>query len=288
MGLNDTFNVMRSSILMKSHLPSIGQVYSLLLQEETQRKICSTSHFMTDSASLNVNSFGFNNHGSSSSQSITTRKSNYGTRKSYCNYCKKACHRIEKCFKLLGFRDDLKFTKSKRVAAQVEVSEQPVSPSLFGASTSASSSSIISTERFPQLCSQILKLLKTTQTSKSVISNANFTGNLSILPYFIFFYDSSNKSWILKNGASDHMCSYKPLFSSLSILSQPLHITLPNGQIISISHVGNVPITHNIIMKDVLYVPNFKINLLFISKLTQQLNYTIQFTHDTCYLQGHS
>ncbi|XP_074327756.1 uncharacterized protein LOC141665669 [Apium graveolens] len=54
MGLNETYNVIKGSILMRSPLPSIGQVYSLLLQEETQREIHTTGQFVPDSASLNV------------------------------------------------------------------------------------------------------------------------------------------------------------------------------------------------------------------------------------------
>lgn len=45
MGLNDTYNVMRWSILMRSPLPSLGHVYNLLLQEEAQREIHSNGQF---------------------------------------------------------------------------------------------------------------------------------------------------------------------------------------------------------------------------------------------------
>lgn len=61
MGLNDSYAVMRGSILMSSPLPTISQVYCLLLQEESQREIHSSGHFMSDSASLNVNTTRFTN-----------------------------------------------------------------------------------------------------------------------------------------------------------------------------------------------------------------------------------
>lgn len=41
---------------MRSPLPTLGHVYSLLLQEKAQREIHYSSHFMSDSASLNVHS----------------------------------------------------------------------------------------------------------------------------------------------------------------------------------------------------------------------------------------
>ncbi|XP_016443550.1 uncharacterized protein LOC107768899 [Nicotiana tabacum] len=37
MGLNDTYNVVRSNVLMMSPLPNVRQAYSLVIQEETQR-----------------------------------------------------------------------------------------------------------------------------------------------------------------------------------------------------------------------------------------------------------
>ncbi|XP_074337342.1 uncharacterized protein LOC141674534 [Apium graveolens] len=39
MGLNESFTAIRGSILMKSPLPNLSQVYSILLQEESQREI---------------------------------------------------------------------------------------------------------------------------------------------------------------------------------------------------------------------------------------------------------
>ena len=54
MGLNNDYNAVRGNILMMSPLPSINQVYSMLIQEEKQREIRSTGHFLADSASLAV------------------------------------------------------------------------------------------------------------------------------------------------------------------------------------------------------------------------------------------
>lgn len=62
MGLNDTYDVIRGSIIMSSPLPSIGQFYNLLLQEENQREIHSTGHFMSDATSMNVNVSRLTNH----------------------------------------------------------------------------------------------------------------------------------------------------------------------------------------------------------------------------------
>ena len=56
MGLNDDYNSIRGNIIMMSPLPSISQVQSMLIQEEKQREIRSSGHFLVDSASLAIES----------------------------------------------------------------------------------------------------------------------------------------------------------------------------------------------------------------------------------------
>lgn len=96
-GLNDSYAIMRGSILMSSPLPSIGQVYSLLLQEESQREIHSGGHFLSDSASLSVNSYR--------PQSTLYSKKPTDTKKFslYCNYYMKPGHLIGKFINFMAF-----------------------------------------------------------------------------------------------------------------------------------------------------------------------------------------
>ncbi|XP_070005396.1 uncharacterized protein [Nicotiana sylvestris] len=55
MGLNDTFIGVRSNILLSSPLPSIGQAYSLVIQDEKQREIHATPVYPGESASFIAN-----------------------------------------------------------------------------------------------------------------------------------------------------------------------------------------------------------------------------------------
>ncbi|XP_074326857.1 uncharacterized protein LOC141664804 [Apium graveolens] len=290
MGLNDSFNIIRGSILMRSPLPSIGQVYSLLLQEETQREIHTTSHFLPESASLNASSpyiAGNSNQGS------TNRRSQFDSKKLFCNYCKKSGHLIDKYFKLHGFPPDFKFTKPKRMAAHVESSEQFNASNKNGSVTHQSASNL-NNGLTPEICSQLMQLLKSSQplsentSTPNTFSSANFVGTLTTLSSVVCFSNSTNASWILDSGASDHMCFQKNLFFSLSPLSQSITISMHNGQVLSIDFVGTVPVTPDITLTDVLFVPHFKYNLLSVSKLIQSLNYSVMFTHNGCYLQGPS
>ncbi|XP_016466380.1 uncharacterized protein LOC107789126 [Nicotiana tabacum] len=56
MGLNEVYVGVRSNLLMMQPLPSLDNVYNILLQDEKQRKINPTLLFVCESASFNVNS----------------------------------------------------------------------------------------------------------------------------------------------------------------------------------------------------------------------------------------
>lgn len=97
-------------------LPSVIQVYALMIQDEKQREFhSSTFQFMSDSASMNVKSSRghFRNN-----QEINQFKGNYEAKKNItCNFCKKPAHSANKCYRLIGFPKDFKFTKGTRIVA---------------------------------------------------------------------------------------------------------------------------------------------------------------------------
>lgn len=66
-------------------------------------------------------------------------------------------------------------------------------------------------------------------------------------------------------------------------LSKPILLSLPNGNHVQVTHVGNVHI--NSTLKNVFYVPKFQFNLLSISKLVHQFPCIVQFTHSKCNFQ---
>ncbi|KAK2993289.1 hypothetical protein RJ640_022128 [Escallonia rubra] len=82
MGLHDTYNVVRTNILMMSPLPNVQQAYSLVIQEETQRQMTpeSTENFSIAAA--------------------TQRRGNKFSNKSkdkHCEHCNREGHTIESC-----------------------------------------------------------------------------------------------------------------------------------------------------------------------------------------------
>ncbi|XP_076918652.1 uncharacterized protein LOC143579153 [Bidens hawaiensis] len=113
MGLNPSYDNVRGNILMMQPLPSINQAYALLIQDENQREIHSTNPLVSESTAINV-----------ASQASNSRFDN----KKYltCSHCKKSGHSVNKCYRLVGFPKDFKFTKVKRFAGKVAVDEDNI------------------------------------------------------------------------------------------------------------------------------------------------------------------
>ncbi|XP_074350333.1 uncharacterized protein LOC141689818 isoform X2 [Apium graveolens] len=178
MGLNDSYNMMRGSILMRSPLPSLGQVYSLLLQEEAQREIHSTGQFLPDSAALNIAS-----NNKPGQQFHQYNKSDNKKSSLHCNSCKKPGHVIDKCYRLHGFPNDFKFNKPKRFAAQVDSNFQYQDNGSSTVATNDNAKNITPAVLTPDICAQFMALLKNAsqQSPSSQTDHATSSANFAVL-----------------------------------------------------------------------------------------------------------
>ncbi|KAL2941907.1 Copia protein [Bienertia sinuspersici] len=89
-------------------------------------------------------------------------------------------------------------------------------------------------------------------------------------------------SWIIDSGASDHMCCNIALFSTINTLKKPLKIGLPNGNIKYINQIGSVQLTSSITLYNVLFVPDFKDNLLSVGRLLDHNKLIACFHSNSC------
>ena len=81
---------------------------------------------------------------------------------------------------------------------------------------------------------------------------------------------SRSSFWIIDYGASDHVASNSYLFSSLYCKG-----------------IGHVSPTPSVPLKSVLFIPGCPFNLIFLSQLTQTLNYSITFNANSFVIQDH-
>ncbi|KAG5619249.1 hypothetical protein H5410_019073 [Solanum commersonii] len=90
---------------MSTPLLSINHAYSLLIQDEKQREIRVSQHSAESAFMTTKSQFG------------TQRFNRYPEAKKntlQCSHCKKPGHSADKCYRIIGFPADFKFTKSKK------------------------------------------------------------------------------------------------------------------------------------------------------------------------------
>ena len=229
MGLNSDYNHIRSNILMMKPLPSVTQAYALLIQDEKQREVQSASTFINESASMNVKSG--NNY---------QNKPNYDNKKNIvCNHCKRTGHTASKCYRLVGFPKDFKFTKGKSIASNVTGQQS-------NEDTSAKHSfPELTSDQYQQFISMINNFSNmnsasstgnpspnipqndqsNTNQSSHNMSSANFAGKSSSYnPSHCHYITTDDSSWIIDSGASDHMCHNRSLLFDIRKLNLPHHI----------------------------------------------------------------
>ncbi|XP_060202806.1 uncharacterized protein LOC132631224 [Lycium barbarum] len=122
MGLNNIHSSVKSTILMMDPLPTVGSAYSLLIQNEKQREVHMEAHpsqaaFMVTNQKYNNSGLKFNNNyqqkygGNDGKFKGNFEKQNSGM---YCTNCKMTNHNTNKCYRLIGFPPDFKFTRNRK------------------------------------------------------------------------------------------------------------------------------------------------------------------------------
>ena len=96
---------------------------------------------------------------------------------------------------------------------------------------------------------------------------------------------SSNDTWVMDTGASDHIICFISLFQSYTTVSHYV-VDLPNGESTHVTHIGSVKLSASLILEHVLCVPFFSFNLLSISQHTQKLPLCLVFLSQFCFIQG--
>lgn len=85
-------------------------------------------------------------------------------------------------------------------------------------------------------------------------------------------------SWIINTGASNHICTYHPLFDNLITLTTPITVHLPNGNTNHVSQIGNVQL-NGLKLSEALFLPKFSHNLLFVNRLITNNSISCTFYH---------
>ena len=104
MGLNESYNQIRWQILLIDPLPSINKVYSLLVQDESQRAIGHSIGAYVESIALATKASGGSSYGGGNASSHVGKGiKNKGKERPICSHYGITSHVAKKCYKLRGY-----------------------------------------------------------------------------------------------------------------------------------------------------------------------------------------
>lgn len=112
------------------------------------------------------------------------------------------------------------------------------------------------------ICQQLVKALKGKDKSES--SSSNFAGTVLNSRAFHTRVVVSGESWIVDTEATEHMCCNESLFRNVQ---KSVMVGLPDGFTVKVHKSGDVILNDKIVLKDVLYIPEFKQNLFSVKRL---------------------
>ena len=292
MGLNDTYSTIRGQILLMDPIPPLSKVFSLLLQDEWQRKVGAGKKFQVDTAAVlaalgnKYNARNFNKNKAGRPQ---------------CTHCGAMGHVVDKCYKLHGYPPGYKFknkagstTFANNVIAVDQGSNEGVSltkaeyQQLIGLlnsqchfGTQTPLENVVETPQVANIIAQPSIGLQGHELSG--IWSSPFL-EYSVFSSTIDISHLDPTDWILDSGATDHMVHSISFFKTITSTVQ-ISVRLPNGDMARVTHIGTVQVSASLILENVLCIPSFSFNLVSISKLTQNPSCCCIFLSHYCFIQ---
>ncbi|XP_074288054.1 uncharacterized protein LOC141613213 [Silene latifolia] len=305
MGLNNGFDNIRTQILSMDPLPTINKALGLLQKIEKQKQVVESVEVLNEtSAYASFKGVDANN--------------NVKKEKKYCSHCKmnnhnlddcfwanpcekcgKPGHRIASCYQIIGFPGDKGakpsvkakykrfggksgFKKSANTADIVENNDSEEDNPLVQAAGASHSQSFDLNMMDGLVTSVVNQVIKRLTDNVPSLSSSNFAGMIPTALVNDVHLNYCLHDWIIDTGASDHMSFNIRLMHNVRNLSKPIPIGLPDGSVKHVFRVGDVCLTAKILLKNVLLIPDFKQNLLSVSKLIDDNNCFFVFFAKTC------
>lgn len=274
MGLNESYAHVRSQILIMNPLPSVGQAYSIVAQEESHRSLMSTAPQVLEPASIFYYARG----------KFNDKKKELIT----CEYCKWTGHSKEKCYKLVGYPVGHRLHRAMGKGLHQKFQKDGYNSKNVNMSnncdTSTADSNVSSVPGTLFTSEQYVEIFKLLNKDRALdISNqpeVNMAGTPSLSP------SQLNSPWIIDSGANDHMVGR----NSVLLDSRPCDsfcgsVKMPNGTTTNVSNLGSIAITDSITLHNVLQVLAFNHNLLSISPFTKENYCSVIFYPHFCLFQ---
>lgn len=151
-----------------------------------------------------------------------------------------------------------------------------VGPSNDGASTSGG---VVYYEMIQSIIQEVYKAMKGKQVIKESSNNSSTT-------HAHFVGKNCNQThhsvWIIDSGATYHMTYDADMLLHKRQLDKVIEIGLPEESCNYVTEIGDVALSYNIVLKNVLLVPKFKDNLLSVGILLMDTGLMVLFTEKEC------
>ncbi|XP_071688656.1 uncharacterized protein [Rutidosis leptorrhynchoides] len=291
MGLSDEYTAVRSNILLRDTVLDVKKAYAVISREESHKGI--TTEKMSKpqaSAFMSQSNNSFNKTEGYSNSNNYNRNQNQTLK---CKKCNKMGHTIERCFEIIGYPPSFK----RRTSNNQNVNSENKSFANHSV-TNKEESSVSAPASLTN--DQLLKLLSLINENPTPVdANANMAGNfmncntLFNTNFQQFFnshinenFKNKNQGWIIDSGANQHMTvSENDLTDLIDISNLNLTVGHPNGTQAKVIKVGNLKLSKNVILYDVLVVPAYCVSLLSVYKLAKDSKLTISFDENKCFIQ---
>ncbi|KAK9689858.1 hypothetical protein RND81_09G086400 [Saponaria officinalis] len=134
----------------------------------------------------------------------------------------------------------------------------------------------------------MMNMIQSSQGGESVdpsSASVNYTGIIIASNVITSTSKDASVEWIVDSGATDHMSLYTGLFVNLRCLIKPILVGLPDSTTKTVTQIGEIRIHPLILLHEVLFVPEFKHNLLSVGKLLSTNGLLIHFDVHKCVVQ---
>ncbi|KAI9161978.1 hypothetical protein LWI28_022558 [Acer negundo] len=278
MGLNDSYSTVRGQILLMNPLPSIRQTNSSVSHEEKQRLLGSsnTAGDTGSSAAMAVRSNSSSKstsarpeHHTHKSQDFRShdkqpenfsggrkfqgqRRSETGRGRLHCSHCGEMGHWIQTCYELHGY--PVGHPKAKHSSGPKRFSNIKANHVANGPCKEDGNQFVGISEA--QL-KQLLSLLDSNNKNEGSSSQANVVTKPGLSKV-------TSRNWIIDSGATDHISSLSTLFYLKNNKCSLPPVLLPSGDKANIVAKGSLPLNSVYYLHDVLCVPTFKVDLIFV------------------------
>lgn len=268
MGLDESFGTVRTQILSTKPMVSLGASFHLVSEDERQKQIYATGKTSVEAAAFQTQAARLNdkNWGAPKENRREPKK---------CTHCGKLYHSVEECYEIVGYPKQGE--KGGRNGGKKEDSRYKLRGANKSAHMAAGSSPLpgIATEQYSKLVEYFSKSGDTSQVAREENpTSVNMAGNINNL-----------NSWIIDPGATEHITCDSMLLENETSCGTEIPVKIPNGETVPVKSIGNANLPNGLKLNQVLNIPDFKCNLLSVSKLTRNLNCALTFFPDFCVMQ---